>query len=519
MRKILFLLPLILALLVSGTVEAKKKKYPNGDYYEGEMKKGVPHGFGKMTYVNGNTYEGAWKDGKYGFGKMTYANGNTYSGEWKDNMKHGIGKMRYFNGDIYEGEWRIDVISGQGKMITPYTMFEGIWNNGKFVKGKQTHSYGNWREGEWSNGRFANGKCKDLILYSDVDSLYFEGNIKDGRPFEGIGKGKLSNNSYNGKWVNGNFYTGHCTIHNYSDFVSYFSGEKFSNGNYNGTMKLKNGTYIGEINTNFHRQGTGVFKMLKYDLSIKGIWKEDTLTNGKGNFKHNGEICTFNLSKQSDKSYKIIIQEESSIHFTDSRTLNVQNPFFLPDQLAVTILQAITEKKAEEQKAKKERLQKILAQKENNFNIHSYLWSVSNLNSLNEENIVRFRRILSNGKILLYGTITNFFTGEGDNTAAAYWSNGLLPSSYTKYFIRLQGDITIRANSHEIEKLDKGETIFIIAELKKDEDRDDYVFDARYGTITTSLSAMKKKLCSPSGNDLQPKLEYENMGLIKNIYY
>lgn len=185
----------------------------------------------------------------------------------------------------------------------------------------------------------------------------------------------------------------------------------------------------------------------------------------------------------------------------------------------MTILQAITEKKAEEQKAKKERLQKILAQKENNFNIHSYLWSVSNLNSLNEENIVRFRRILSNGKILLYGTITNFFTGEGDNTAAAYWSNGLLPSSYTKYFIRLQGDITIRANSHEIEKLDKGETIFIIAELKKDEDRDDYVFDARYGTITTSLSAMKKKLCSPSGNDLQPKLEYENMGLIKNIYY
>lgn len=28
MKKLLFLLPLILALLVSGTVEAKKKKYP-----------------------------------------------------------------------------------------------------------------------------------------------------------------------------------------------------------------------------------------------------------------------------------------------------------------------------------------------------------------------------------------------------------------------------------------------------------------------------------------------------------
>ena len=39
MNKFLFLLPLILALLVSGTVDAKKKKYPNGDYYEGEWKK------------------------------------------------------------------------------------------------------------------------------------------------------------------------------------------------------------------------------------------------------------------------------------------------------------------------------------------------------------------------------------------------------------------------------------------------------------------------------------------------
>ena len=46
MKKILFLLPLILALLVSGTVEAKKKKYPNEDYYEGKWKKGNPNGIG-----------------------------------------------------------------------------------------------------------------------------------------------------------------------------------------------------------------------------------------------------------------------------------------------------------------------------------------------------------------------------------------------------------------------------------------------------------------------------------------
>ena len=81
MQKILFLLPLILALLVSGTVEAKKKKYPNGDYYEGEWKKGQPDGFGKMIYANGNVYEGNWENGlPNGEGKMTYKGGGIYEG-------------------------------------------------------------------------------------------------------------------------------------------------------------------------------------------------------------------------------------------------------------------------------------------------------------------------------------------------------------------------------------------------------------------------------------------------------
>ena len=63
MNKIIFILPLLLALLVSVNADAKKKKYPNGDYYEGKMKKDQPNGFGKMYYANGDFYEGEWVNG------------------------------------------------------------------------------------------------------------------------------------------------------------------------------------------------------------------------------------------------------------------------------------------------------------------------------------------------------------------------------------------------------------------------------------------------------------------------
>ena len=69
--------------------------------YNGEWKDGKHHGKGKMTYANGDVYDGEWEDGK-----MTYADGVVYNGEWKDGKKH-VGKMTYANGDVYDGEWKM----------------------------------------------------------------------------------------------------------------------------------------------------------------------------------------------------------------------------------------------------------------------------------------------------------------------------------------------------------------------------------------------------------------------------
>ena len=46
---------------------------------------GKRHGRGTLTYANGGTYTGDWKDDKrHGHGTYTFADGRTYSGAWKD---------------------------------------------------------------------------------------------------------------------------------------------------------------------------------------------------------------------------------------------------------------------------------------------------------------------------------------------------------------------------------------------------------------------------------------------------
>ena len=54
--------------------------------YIGETNsKGQRHGQGTLTVADGETYTGAFRDGKAnGQGTMTYAGGITYSGQWKD---------------------------------------------------------------------------------------------------------------------------------------------------------------------------------------------------------------------------------------------------------------------------------------------------------------------------------------------------------------------------------------------------------------------------------------------------
>ncbi|NQW28224.1 MAG: hypothetical protein HQ474_09960 [Flammeovirgaceae bacterium] len=60
----------------------------------------------KVTYANGDKYEGDWVDGKMnGLGTYTFANGDKYEGDRVDGRMNGSGTYTYANGDKYEGDW------------------------------------------------------------------------------------------------------------------------------------------------------------------------------------------------------------------------------------------------------------------------------------------------------------------------------------------------------------------------------------------------------------------------------
>ena len=70
--------------------------------YTGERNSdGKPHGQGTMTWADGSTYTGAFKDGNFnGQGTMRYTDGDTHTGEWKDDKENGQGTYTYADGTV-----------------------------------------------------------------------------------------------------------------------------------------------------------------------------------------------------------------------------------------------------------------------------------------------------------------------------------------------------------------------------------------------------------------------------------
>ena len=59
-------------------------RYNDADY-EGDISFGVPHGYGKIWYTNGDYYEGGFSEGMFhGEGVFYHANGEIRKGIWEN---------------------------------------------------------------------------------------------------------------------------------------------------------------------------------------------------------------------------------------------------------------------------------------------------------------------------------------------------------------------------------------------------------------------------------------------------
>jgi len=188
-------------------------QYENGDYYKGEISKGIPNGKGTLIYKNMKenkiyTYIGDFVNGKReGNGNLT-SNDNLYiyEGEWKDNKKNGNGQLlnngiQYtgkFNNDIYDGYGCLvckngDVLEGDFIKGVLYGMGHLNYNNGDIYVGNFEESLPNgngqmtYKNGDIYNGDFRNGKKsgKGFLMR------------KNGEKYDGI----FENDLFNGKGV------------------------------------------------------------------------------------------------------------------------------------------------------------------------------------------------------------------------------------------------------------------------------------------------------------------------------
>ncbi len=102
-----------------------------GNVYAECISGNCENGQGTMTYADGGTYVGQWKDGKYhGQGTYTVADGEKYVGEWKDGNMHGQGTMTYADGSTYVGQWKDGNRDGHGTLTEADGIkIVGQWRN------------------------------------------------------------------------------------------------------------------------------------------------------------------------------------------------------------------------------------------------------------------------------------------------------------------------------------------------------------------------------------------------------
>lgn len=120
----------------------------------------------------------------FGICKITYPNGDLYEGEVKDGMREGIGMMIFSQtNERYEGQWIKDQMTGFGNYF--YSTPDHRQYSGQFYHGEL---YGNGVIQTTQfvyKGTVKNGLFDGFGRYQDLQTgLVYEGNFKDGQMVE-----------------------------------------------------------------------------------------------------------------------------------------------------------------------------------------------------------------------------------------------------------------------------------------------------------------------------------------------
>lgn len=189
-----------------------KMSWIDGSCYEGEFVKGQFHGYGQMfwpknsTVTYEKTYDGEWFEGHMcGHGTMRYGQGDEYVGNFRDDMRHGHGTLKSSQNKtsldtIYIGDWANDMKSGYGVLdyIVRGEKYMGMWSNDQ----RQGYGVVVTVDGVYYEGKFFQNRLAGKgILLSEDDTCY-EGEFTADMLLSGKGILTLPNGDY----IDGTFY-------------------------------------------------------------------------------------------------------------------------------------------------------------------------------------------------------------------------------------------------------------------------------------------------------------------------
>ncbi len=170
--------------------------WSNGDVYEGSLARNQRQGQGRFSSAKGLRYEGEWaQDRPHGRGTLKFPDGNVYEGQVANGMPEGTGRMVYASGDSYSGQFERGVPAGRGQYV---------WRNGQRYEGgfqgQRPHGTGTMR---FANGDHYEGPLVAGQPHGVGRMRYARGDVYTGPFVAGLPEGQ---GRY--QWKNGDHYVG-----------------------------------------------------------------------------------------------------------------------------------------------------------------------------------------------------------------------------------------------------------------------------------------------------------------------
>jgi hypothetical protein len=272
----------------------------DGAIYEGELRKGLLSGSGRLVWPNKEYYEGDFEEGLFHGEGLLHTRAYIYEGDFAEGRMSGEGILRYQQGDLYKGEVFEGLPHGNGVFTHEDAVYTGAFDMGEYHGKGELIANGSRYNGGFNKGRFDGKGTFNLVVEGNDEVIETYSGQFVGGQLTGAGQWKKGEASYEGEFVDYQFdgkgiyrdgdavYEGEFTAGNYHGEGVYDDGEgesytgDFLSGLYHGKGVLVDNSgdvYSGELSDGQkHGQGQLDYAQALDGITlVKGMWERGKL--------------------------------------------------------------------------------------------------------------------------------------------------------------------------------------------------------------------------------------------------